>query len=407
MPVLRRLGLHASWFVDGSNREHFRASRRSSIVVPGTGLSLEQVRWFILKVTGRSPVQIEATVVSDPEDGIRLAVACSECRPRFFWVVPACSNADDMDAILHRGAIEIYRRLRPYRTALYFYRQRDDQACREAIRSCLLNDSPEDDAWASNLAGLLAMRHEDFESAERWFRRATRIDPSLAVSFKNWGRLERRRGNLEGARRKLLDALRLDSESASTYYLLALLAHGEGDYAEAEELYERAYRIDPARLETVYNWAVVAWKQRRWSDALDRIDNADSVAKGMNRQVLSTWARWLRKLGEDAERNGRRVQARRYFEQSAEKLEEILDRGLIQRDEWLSVTSDLAHLYRSLGRREAVHDWTLLEERTAVTEKVDARTSEAHELPFPGEAQPCRRRGDEIDLQSGRSQRPE
>jgi TolB-like protein/tetratricopeptide (TPR) repeat protein len=90
--------------------------------------------------------------------------------------------------------------------------------------------------------GLACALRKDFESADREFGEAVRLDPRLFEAHYFWGRADFQRGHLDDALRHFQDACTL-REDYQAYLLLAQAIEAAGRRDEAREAYARALRV--------------------------------------------------------------------------------------------------------------------------------------------------------------------
>ncbi len=94
--------------------------------------------------------------------------------------------------------------------------------------------------------GSQAFHKEDFEEAERHFRRAVAAAPEEAGTHFGLGAVLQAQGRLAEAEAAYEQALRLKPDYARALYNLGTVAERKGDDARASELYRRAAAADPA-----------------------------------------------------------------------------------------------------------------------------------------------------------------
>ncbi len=114
-----------------------------------------------------------------------------------------------------------------------------------------------------------------FDDAEREYRAAIELDPSLANAMTNLGNLLFRRGDLKAAETLYARALQIDAEQPEAFYNLGFLQYDRGDVRGAVLNFRRALRGDPAFADAHFNLAM----------ALEDL--------GENEQAKSHWQTYL------------------------------------------------------------------------------------------------------------------
>lgn len=95
-----------------------------------------------------------------------------------------------------------------------------------------------------------------FDEAERCYREAATLDPSLANALTNWGNLCFRRGEVARAQALYERALAVDDEQPEAHYNLGYLAYEAAELASAVTYFERAKELDPAFADAYFNLAM-------------------------------------------------------------------------------------------------------------------------------------------------------
>ena len=95
-----------------------------------------------------------------------------------------------------------------------------------------------------------------FDRAERCYREAIELDPSLANALTNWGNLRFRQGDVAEAQRLYERALRIDDEQPEALYNLGFLAFERGETPNAVLFFQRAVKHDPGFADAHFNLAM-------------------------------------------------------------------------------------------------------------------------------------------------------
>lgn len=95
-----------------------------------------------------------------------------------------------------------------------------------------------------------------FEQAEKSYRKAIELDPSLANALTNLGNLLFRKGELVEAEQYYARALQIDADQPEAFYNLGFLLYERGDLAGAVLNFRRALRTDSAFADAHFNLAM-------------------------------------------------------------------------------------------------------------------------------------------------------
>jgi len=99
-----------------------------------------------------------------------------------------------------------------------------------------------------------------FDNAEELYRRAIRLDPSLAIAYTNLGNIRFRRGDEAGAEGLYRRAIEIDTHQPEAHYNLGYVMLERGDAKAATQFFERALEGDPRFADAQFNLAM-AWEQ--------------------------------------------------------------------------------------------------------------------------------------------------
>lgn len=97
---------------------------------------------------------------------------------------------------------------------------------------------------------------QTFDDAERAYKKALSLDPSLSNALTNLGNLEYRRQQHEAAERYYRQALECDPEQPEALYNLGFLCFERDEVEEAVELFRDALRSDPSFADAHFNLAM-------------------------------------------------------------------------------------------------------------------------------------------------------
>jgi tetratricopeptide (TPR) repeat protein len=99
-----------------------------------------------------------------------------------------------------------------------------------------------------------------YDEAEELYKRAVRLDPSLAIAYTNLGNIRFRRGDVAGAEALYRRAIGVDPRQPEAHYNLGYVMLERGDARDAAAYFERAIEGDPRFADAHFNLAM-AWER--------------------------------------------------------------------------------------------------------------------------------------------------
>jgi TolB-like protein/Tfp pilus assembly protein PilF len=148
-----------------------------------------------------------------------------------------------------------------------------------AVDTALKLDPGLSEAWASS--GLIANTQEQYDRAEKMFRRAIELNPNNALAFKFYGGALVQTLRVDEGVRSLERAASLDPMSAIVQVNLADALQGQDRFPEAASHYRRAIAIDPAMPAPYASLgAMVAYSLNRFADAVPLLAKAVELDPG-------------------------------------------------------------------------------------------------------------------------------
>jgi tetratricopeptide (TPR) repeat protein len=99
-----------------------------------------------------------------------------------------------------------------------------------------------------------------YDEAEELYKRAVRLDPSLAIAYTNLGNIRFRRGDEAGAETLYRRAIGIDATQPEAHYNLGYVMLERGEAREATSYFERALEGDPRFADAHFNLAM-AWER--------------------------------------------------------------------------------------------------------------------------------------------------
>lgn len=95
-----------------------------------------------------------------------------------------------------------------------------------------------------------------FDEAEQLYRRATELDPHLAIAYTNLGNIRFRRGDEVGAEQLYRKALEIDERQPEAHYNLGYVMLERGYASRAVTYFEAAIKADPRFADAHFNLAM-------------------------------------------------------------------------------------------------------------------------------------------------------
>jgi len=97
---------------------------------------------------------------------------------------------------------------------------------------------------------------ETFDEAEELYRKATELDPNLAIAYTNLGNIRFRRGDEAGAEALYRKALEIDERQPEAHYNLGYVMLERGYASRAVTYFEAAIKTDPRFADAHFNLAM-------------------------------------------------------------------------------------------------------------------------------------------------------
>jgi len=95
-----------------------------------------------------------------------------------------------------------------------------------------------------------------FDQAEELYRKATELDPNLAIAYTNLGNIRFRRGDEAGAEQLYRKALAIDERQPEAHYNLGYVMLERGDAKRASDHFEKAISRDSRFADAHFNLAM-------------------------------------------------------------------------------------------------------------------------------------------------------
>ncbi len=123
-----------------------------------------------------------------------------------------------------------------------------------------------------------------YDEAEELYKRAVRLDPSLAIAYTNLGNIRFRRGDEPGAEALYRRAIGIDPNQPEAHYNLGYVMLERGEARVATTYFERALEGDPRFADAHFNLAMA------WERLGERANARPHWKKYLELEPSGTWA---------------------------------------------------------------------------------------------------------------------
>jgi tetratricopeptide (TPR) repeat protein len=212
-------------------------------------------------------------------------------------------------------------------------------------------------AIALNRDGAAALAAGDVMTAEARFALAVEYNPRFTEAWVNLGLVEMARGNLDLAYKDFVRARSLNPDLPTPHHALGLLADKRAMGEEAERHYRMALKVDPGFAPARVNLGRRLFARRAFDDAREQFLRLVEVAPAS----IDGWlglSESLQRLGREDEADDVVVRARARFGDAPE-LMLLVARQLLRRGVYDEAEATLAPLTRVAdpARQRAAWDW--------------------------------------------------
>ena len=163
----------------------------------------------------------------------------------------------------------------------------------------MLEENPASGQTAFNLALALEATN-DMKGAEDTLRNAINIDPKLAKTQAELGRLDLEKGDLQSAQKWLQSALDLEPALVEARGDLAMVYARKGDLVSAEKLLRQAVEDDPKYKDGYLSLGLIFAQENRKSDADEALRKAVALAPD-DPATISTVGKAKMQMGKSSE----------------------------------------------------------------------------------------------------------
>src|SRR5215471_2638700 len=128
--------------------------------------------------------------------------------------------------------------------------------------------SSREDAYRANNIGVALLEQFKYREAAAEFRRAMKVEPSLALARVNLGIALYNLPDPDGAQRELKAAADALPDSPQVHYMLGLIAKSQNRTADGIAEFQRVLQIDPRDPGTNINFGQLQMQQRKYPEAI-------------------------------------------------------------------------------------------------------------------------------------------
>lgn len=193
------------------------------IEIPGTGISIDTIVYYLRGLLGRSDMKITGEITIDapkldkaaekdgkqslPKFNLRLRIADKG------FVYKESDSADDVRILFERAALRLLEQINPYIAGVTYLQKKEFIAAIRMAELQLRNDANDDQAWAYNLLGRVAEDQKRTEIAKDEFSKLSRRFPRFPLSQYNLAHILIGEGSYQKAILAALEGVRIDRES--------------------------------------------------------------------------------------------------------------------------------------------------------------------------------------------------
>jgi tetratricopeptide (TPR) repeat protein len=258
------------------------------VEIPGTNLGLKTVIDITRSVFGIYPKHISGDIVAQAnlltnteptlaKRQVMVTVCLTQGRNRNAAASIEVA-ADDVELLVRRTAEAALGQVNPYLFAGYLDDRQEYGKAVETLGT-MVQDPSEDlrhKAGAFSLWGKVLSDQKKYDEAIAKLRKATELDPKLAVAYNNWGGALDGQGKYDEAIAKYRKAIELidPKHAAFPYNNWGEALRKQGKYDEAIAKFQEAIKLDPKR-ETAYkNWGDALYDQKKYDEAIAKFQKA-------------------------------------------------------------------------------------------------------------------------------------
>ena len=179
-------------------------------------------------------------------------------------------NQTKIGQLFWKGAYEVIKNIEPHRLPSYHY-----------------------------FKGNALANTGDYAGAIGNFEKATKLDPTFALAYHNWGLALANTGDDAGAIGKFEKATKLDPTFAPAYNNWGVVLANTGDDAGAIGKFEKATKLDPTFAPAYNNWGVVLANTGDYAGAIEKYKKATEL-NPQDAPVYNNWGNALANTGDYA-----------------------------------------------------------------------------------------------------------
>lgn len=229
-------------------------SKDINMNVMGLGVSASNIIYHLRDLLGIQTNYITGHL-TDLNDVLSLKLSVSNPKGSRTIRLPYTTNQklQVFDSLLFEGAKFITELQNPYRLAVYYNQNGDDENALKVIRK--LVKSPGEKKWAYNLWANIIKNKTSLHESIEFYQLALQEDPNFELAHRNLGQTYFQMDSLDLALQYFENSKELDPNSWNTINMLALLHGKEGNSEKAKELFETNLTNHASELGSYSNYA--------------------------------------------------------------------------------------------------------------------------------------------------------
>ncbi len=292
--------------------------------VPTAGISYRNSIRYARQLFRRPEERVSGEIVREG-DALRMVLRSRQGRTTSASLCVA--NDAEIPKLLEKAALELAMLVDPILVATYWLwaeqKQGEFEMTLDAINKCIANTKVSEHHRAYIIWGNCLALQRKFSEAEQKYEMAARLSPKSASIYNSWGNMLRMQRRFDEASAKYEESIGLDVKNPypwnnlgnvhnDRHFFNAAVLRFErsiildqqysspwsglgyalwrlGRLPEAEEKFRRAVDLDAANTWAYIGWARVAMTQRRFEDAIAKLNAALPVTTQATAQIYGLW----------------------------------------------------------------------------------------------------------------------
>lgn len=215
------------------------------IEVPGAGISLEAVIYYVREFVNVSDAKLSGEIVREPtEDGqpqmYRFRVRMSDGTHHYISSEPS----ENIDALLKNVALQFLERTSPYIAGLIHLKNRNYREAVHMAQLCIRGEADCNLQWGMNLLGRVDVAQGRLDDAERDFENAINRAPDFILPRYNLAPVAFRRQKFLQAFQGSLEAVLTDSNLHRRYVGFLNASQALSEMRKSKKVYRQSAELD-------------------------------------------------------------------------------------------------------------------------------------------------------------------